>query len=218
MQIRDLSTHSSIINQYLRELRDKSIQQDRLRFVTNVKRTGMLIGYEISKELDYHKATTQTVLGAAKTHELVTQPVLATVLRAGLPFHQGMLDVFDQADSAFITAYRRLGSDGAMQSVIEYVACPPLDGRPLIIADTMIATGTTLVDTYYELMKYGKPSVVYAASVLASKPAIEYIGRHIPDLVLFAAAIDDKLNDEFLIFPGLGDAGDLIYGEKSPRQ
>ncbi len=214
MNIINLSDKPSILNQYLHEIRDKNIQKDRLRFVANIERVGALIGYEISKELQYTRTTTTTQLGTAETQVLSAQPVVATILRAGLPFHRGFLRVFDQADSSFIAAYRKLGSDGIMTSVIGYAACPKLDNRPLLIVDPMLATGTTLVDTYNELMKYGQPSRVIIASLVASRAAIAYLEQRLPNIKLYTAAIDDGLNEKYLIVPGLGDAGDLLYGEK----
>lgn len=214
MKVVNLSNNSSVISQYLHEIRDKNIQKDRLRFVANIERVGALIGYEISKELQYKRAITTTQFGTAETQVLSAQPVVATVLRAGLPFHRGFLQVFDQADSSFVAAYRKLGPGGVMTSVIGYVACPRLDNRPLLIVDPMLATGTTLVDTYNELMKYGQPTQVIVASLLTAKPAISYLKQCNPDIKLYTAAIDEELNDEFFIVPGLGDAGDLLYGEK----
>ncbi len=185
-----------------------------MRFVQNLERLGAISAYEISKELEYSKTQTQTPLSLAETRTLTAQPVIATVIRAGLPFRDGLLQVFDKADSAFMAAYRQKGEDGVMKSVIGYTACPKLDGRPLIIADTMIATGTTLVDAYRTLMEYGKPSQVFVCSVIISQPALEYIKAQIPDITLYTTDIDAKLDDKFYIVPGLGDAGDISYGEK----
>jgi uracil phosphoribosyltransferase len=217
VKIVDLSKNLSVVGQYVHEMRDVTVQQDRMRFVTNLERIGAISGYEISKELEYSETEAHTPFSVAKTRTLMVQPVVATIIRAGLPFLNGFLQVFDKADSAFITAYRQIGEDGAMESVIEYVSCPKLDNRPLIIADTMIATGTTIVDAYHKLMEYGHPSQVFVSSVIISTSAIAYIKRHIPTLTIYSAAIDDKLNDKFFIIPGLGDAGDIIYGEKYQR-
>lgn len=214
MKIINLSEKTSILNQYLHEVRDTTIQQDRMRFVRNLKRIGAISAYEISKEIDYVSTKTQTPLAVAKTNTLNEQPVIATVIRAGLPLRDGFLEVFDKADSAFLASYRHLGKDGVMKSKIGYASCPKLDGRPLIIADTMIATGTTIVDAYNELLKYGRPSRVFVSGAIVSAPAIEYLEAHIPNIVLYAAAIDDELDDRFFIVPGLGDAGDISYGEK----
>lgn len=214
MKIVDLSKSVSIVGQYIHEMRDTTLQQDRMRFVTNLERIGIISGYEISKELGYSETEARTPFRAAKTKTLATQPVIATVIRAGLPLHNGFLKIFDKADSAFMSAYRQIGKNGVMESVIEYASCPKLDGRPLIIADTMIATGTTIVDIYHKLMEYGQPSQVFISGVIVSTSAIAYIKTHIPTITLYSAAIDDELNDKFFIIPGLGDAGDISYGEK----
>lgn len=214
MKVINLSETSSIINQYLHEIRDVTIQQDRMRFVKNLERLGTISAYEISKGLSYAKSEAHTPLAKAPTNTLATQPVIATILRAGLPFHDGFLQVFDKSDSAFLAAYRQKDAKGVMKSVIGYTACPKLDGRPLIIADTMIATGTTLVDAYHALMEYGEPSQVIVSGVVLSRPAIEYIEAHIPNITLYTTAIDDELDERFYIVPGLGDAGDISYGAK----
>lgn len=214
MKIINLSTEVSIVSQYLHEIRDITIQKDRMRFVKNLERLGAISAYEISKECTFSNTKAQTPIGIAKTNTLAAQPVIATVIRAGLPFRDGFLEVFDKADSAFMAAYRQKGEDGVMKSVIGYTACPQLDGRPLIIADTMIATGTTIVDAYHELMEYGEPSQVIVSGVIVSRPAIEYLEAHIPTVKLYAVAIDEELDDRLYIVPGLGDAGDLSYGEK----
>ena len=214
MKIVNLSENVSIVGEYLHEIRDVEIQKDRMRFVKNLERLGVISAYEISKELRYSAAEAHTPLAVAKTKTLAAQPVIATIIRAGLPPHNGFLQVFDKADSAFTAAYRQLGKDGVIESVIGYASCPKLDGRPLIIADTMIATGTTIVDIYNKLMEYGQPSQVFVSGIIVSSPAIEYLKTHIPNITLYAAAIDDELNDKFFIVPGLGDAGDISYGEK----
>lgn len=214
MKIVNLSENVSTLSEYLREIRDESIQKDRMRFVKNLERIGILSAYEISKEFEYKSTETKTPVDIAKSHIFASQPVIATVIRAGLPLYNGFMQVFDKADSAFMAAYRQLGDDGVMETVMGYTACPNLDNRPLIIADTMIATGTTIVDAYKKLMEYGKPSHVFVSGVIVSKPAIEYIKSHIPEVTLYAAAIDEKLDDQFFIVPGLGDAGDISYGEK----
>ncbi len=214
MKIINLSENVSILDQYLHEIRDTSIQQDRMRFVKNLERIGSISAYEISKEIDYKASTATTPVATAKTRTIKDQPVIATVIRAGLPLRDGFLQVFDKADSAFMAAYRQLNESGVMESVIGYASCPKLDGRPLIIADTMIATGTTIVDAYHTLLEYGQPSHVFVSGAIVSAPAIEYMKEHIPNITLYAAAIDTELNDRFFIVPGLGDAGDISYGEK----
>ncbi len=214
MKIVHLSQQTTILDAYLHEIRDTTIQQDRARFVKNLERIGVISAYEISKELAYAKTQAQTPLAVAQTNNLQAQPVVATIIRAGVPFYNGFLEVFDKADSAFMAAYRKPNADGIMESVIEYASSPNLDGRPLIIADTMIATGTTIVDIYDKLMEYGQPSHVFISGVIVSKPAIEYIEAHIPSVTLYAAAIDQELDDKYFIVPGLGDAGDISFGAK----
>lgn len=214
MKIVNLSEKTSVLDVFLHEIRDATIQQDRMRFVKNLQRIGSISAYEISKELDYVKSTANTPVAVAETNTLSVHPVIATIIRAGLPFYEGFMQVFDQADSAFMAAYRKLNDEGVMESVINYDSSPNLNGRPLIIADTMIATGTTIVDIYDKLMEYGQPSHVFISGVIVSRPAIEYIQTHLPGVTLYAAAIDDELNDKFFIVPGLGDAGDISYGEK----
>jgi uracil phosphoribosyltransferase len=214
MNVINLSKNTSILDEYLSEIRDVNIQKDRMRFVKNLERIGIISAYEISKELKYTPTKTQTPLSVANTKALASQPVIATVIRAGLPLYGGFTQVFDKADSAFMAAYRKKGKSGEMESVIEYASSPKLDGRPLIIADTMIATGTTIVDIHNKFMEYGTPSQVYICGVIVSSPAIKYIEKHIPSVTLYVASIDDKLDDRFFIVPGLGDAGDISYGEK----
>lgn len=214
MKIINLSDNISIIHQYIHEIRDTTVQQDRMRFVKNLERLGTISAYEISKELEYTTNNAHTPLAVAQTNTLATQPVVATIIRAGLPPYQGFLDIFDKADSAFMAAYRKLGDNGVMESVIEYSSSPNLDGRPLIIADTMIATGTTIVDIYDKLMEYGQPSHVFVSGIIVSRPAIEYIQAHIPNITLYATVIDEELDERFFIVPGLGDAGDISYGPK----
>lgn len=214
MKIVNLSENASILDQYLHEIRDTTIQHNRMRFVRNLERIGVISAYEISKEIEYTETQAHTPVAVAKTHTISEQPVVATVIRAGLPLRDGFLQVFDMADSAFMAAYRQLNDEGVMESVIGYASCPNLDGRPLIIADTMIATGTTIVDAYHKLMEYGRPSHVFVSGAIVSAPAIAYIEARIPNITLYTAAIDDELNDKFFIVPGLGDAGDISYGEK----
>ncbi len=214
MKIVNLSERVSIVGDYLHEIRDVTIQQDRTRFVKNLERIGAISAYEMSKELVYSKTKAHTPLAVAETNTLAAQPVIATIIRAGLPPYNGFLEIFDKADSAFAAAYRQLNQEGEMESVIGYISCPNLDSRPLIIADTMIATGTTIVDIYHKLMEYGQPSQIFISGVIVSTPAIDYLKTHIPNVTLYAAAIDAELDDKFFIVPGLGDAGDISYGEK----
>ena len=211
-----LGDTNSIASQYLAEIRDKEIQTDRMRFRKNVERLGEIFGWEISKQLEYVEKVIQTPLGTA-THKLLkNQPVLATILRAGLPLHQGLLNVFDRADNAFISAFRKYDTEHAFHIELDYVATPDLAGKTLILADPMLATGWSLGKVYAELMKYGKPAHTHIVSVIAARPGIDYLMKHLPEnkFTIWTVGIDEKLNKHSYIVPGLGDAGDLAYGEK----
>ncbi|MDB5167577.1 MAG: uracil phosphoribosyltransferase [Candidatus Saccharibacteria bacterium] len=214
MKIVNLSKNVSVLQQYLHEIRDTNIQKDRKRFVQNLERIGAISAYEISKELAYSKNQAHTPLTTAETNVLAVQPVIATIIRAGLPPYTGFLQIFDDADSAFIAAHRQLNKVGVMESVIGYSSSPNLNGRPLIIADTMIATGTTIVDIYNKLLEYGQPTQVFVSGVIVSQPAVDFLQKNIPNITLYTATIDPELNEQFFIVPGLGDAGDISYGEK----
>jgi uracil phosphoribosyltransferase len=211
-----LGDGNSIASQYLSELRDTGIQQDRMRFRKNVERLGEIFGWEISKKLEYVEKEIQTPLGTAKHLVLKNQPVLATILRAGLPFHQGLLNVFDRADNAFISAFRKYDTESAFHIELDYVATPDLAGKILLLADPMLATGWSLGKVYTELMKYGKPAHTHIVSIIAAKPGIDYLQKFLPanSFTIWTVGIDEKLNKHSYIVPGLGDAGDLAYGEK----
>ncbi len=212
--VHHLSTQASILNQYIAELRDESIQGDRMRFRKNLERIGMLMGYEISKQLQYAEREVRTPLGVANI-ELPTQiPVLATILRAGLPLHNGLLQTFDKADNAFISAYRKHHKGGRFEINLEYVSCPDLNDRLLIISDPMVATGASVDVTINELKQYGEPSEIHLVTAIASTYGIDYIRRRHADIHIWAAAIDDELTGKSYIVPGLGDAGDLAFGDK----
>ncbi len=213
--IYNLSKHNSIVNHFLAELRDVNIQQDRLRFRRNLERIGEVIAYNISEYLEYEEAEIETPLGIANTFLLKQQPVLATILRAGLPFHQGFLNIFDRADNAFISAYRRHSKDGSFKIKLEYVAAPNLEGKTLILADPMLATGASMVATLKSLIEeVGQPKVIYIATVIAAQEGIDYVQRMFPDAQIWAGAIDEELTAKSYIVPGLGDAGDLAFGDK----
>jgi uracil phosphoribosyltransferase len=213
---------SSIANQYVAELRNQQLQADRLRFRRNLERLGELMAYEISKTMVYHNHTVQTSLGRADAQVLARQPVLATILRAGLPFHQGFLNCFDQADNAFAGAYRGYrpvaGTDAdhttEFDIEMDYIASPDLSGRTLILTDPMLATGRSLEKVYHALLRYGTPAQTHIAAVLASPEGIRHVQQQLPQCHLWLGAIDSHLNDHFYIVPGLGDAGDLAFGEK----
>ena len=211
-----LSEHSSILNQYIAEIRDQNIQRDRIRFRRNMERIGEVFAYEISKTLSYTKTVTPTVLGEADTHTLSDQPVVATILRAGLPLHTGLLNIFDSAQNAFVSAYRRHHKDNTFEIQIEYLSSPNLDDKTLILVDPMLATGSSMVLAYKALLTKGKPKHTHIVAVIASREGVEYVKKHMPDnnYTLWLAAVDEELTAHAYIVPGLGDAGDLAFGEK----
>jgi uracil phosphoribosyltransferase len=210
-----LTQHSSIANHFLAELRDVHIQQDRLRFRRNLERIGELLAYEISKQLPYRNVEVQTPLGITQTSLLRIQPVLATILRASLPFHQGFLGMFDQADNAFVGAYRghNIGDDD-FQVEMDYLASPSLFERTLILMDPMLATGRSIEKVYHALLRSGIPTQTHIAAVIASPEGVAYIQNRMPECRLWVGAIDERLDEHFYIVPGLGDAGDLAFGAK----
>ncbi|MEI6696787.1 MAG: uracil phosphoribosyltransferase [Bacteroidota bacterium] len=211
-----LGNHNSLFNQFIAEIRDEKIQQDRMRFRKNMERLGEIFAYELSKKLQYESKEVVTSLGIAEIQLLKQQPVIASILRAGLPFHYGLLNYFDQAENAFISAYRKHDKKGNFDIQIEYLSCPDLTDKVLILADPMLATGASMVKTYKELISHGKPSHTYFVSVLASAEGIDYVHKHlsISDVSIWVGAVDDELTAQAYIVPGLGDAGDLAYGNK----
>lgn len=215
--LRDLSTERSICNHFISEIRDVDIQQDPLRFRKNLERIGKVLGYEISKLLEYEQHEVTTPLGSASQWKLKQQPVIVSVLRAGLTIHHGVLDFFDRAENAFISAYRKPHAQGEEIEVeVEYIACPSLDGKELILCDPMLATGTSLVLAYEALLQKGTPSRVHVACGIASAQGVRHLQDKLPQNSTFhCGAIDPELNDMAYIVPGLGDAGDLAYGEKA---
>ena len=217
MKIVNLCEHDSLASQYMRELRDKEIQGDRLRFRTNVKRLGQIVAYELSKCLAYETLDTETPLAVAKTRVVSEPLVLATILRAGLPFHEGMLSYLDQAENAFVSAYRQYhGHSDDFEVRIEYMASPFLDGKTLIIADPMLATGCSMELAYRALLTKGTPTHVHLACVIATDQAIDYVAKRFPeDTTVWTCDIDHELDHHSYIVPGLGDAGDLLYGAKT---
>lgn len=212
--ITNLSDNNSIIGHYLTQIRDVQLQKDTLRFRKNLERIGQIIAYEISKDLEYNDTVTQTSLSKADTKVLKQQPVVCTILRAGLAMHDGFLSYFDEADSAFVSAYRKHSSPGEFEIVVEYMASPNLLDKTIILIDPMLATGRSMYLAYQALCRNGKPNKVYIASLIASRQGIEYINRFIPQAKVYTAAIDEELNEHSYIVPGLGDAGDLAYGKK----
>ena len=209
-----LSQQSSIVSEFLRELRDKDIQKDRAKFRNNIERIGQIAAYELSKELEYNIQFTQSPLGIAQVKKLKEQPIIATILRAGLPLQKGISDMFDQADLAYISAYRKHTSKTDFNIILEYVATPDINERVLIICDPMLATGRSLVQTYEAFMERGTPKKVYLVSVIGSQQGVDYVTENIPNADLWIGVIDEKLDKHGYIVPGLGDAGDLSFGEK----
>ncbi|MDA0777790.1 MAG: uracil phosphoribosyltransferase [Bacteroidetes bacterium] len=210
-----LSKEFSLVSEFLHELRDKEIQQDRARFRKNIERIGQIAAYEISKEMNYDLHFTNTPLGIAQVKKLNEQPVIATILRAGLPLQKGISDMFDQADLAYISAYRKHTNDTEFEIMLEYFATPDINDRIIILCDPMLATGQSLVQTYQAIRKRGIPKKVYLVSVIGSKQGVDYVTKHIPNADLWIGVIDDKLDANGYILPGLGDAGDLSFGVKS---
>lgn len=210
----NLASTNSVANQFVAELRDVNIQKDRMRFRRNLERVGEILAYEISKTLEYHIVPTGTPLGISDVSVPSQRIVLATILRAGLPFHQGMLNYFDHADNAFISAYRRNHKDGSFEIQLDYISTPNLDGCVLILADPMLATGASINVSMKELARFGTPDTVHIAAVLASVAGIEAVKKAHPKARIWAGAIDEELTAKLYIVPGLGDAGDLAFGEK----
>mgnify|MGYP006280538289 FL=1 len=213
--VHHLSEKHSLLSNWIAELRDINVQHDRMRFRRNIERIGEVIAYEMSKHMASKQVKTTTPLGIHDSKVLNEQPVLATILRAGLPLHQGMLNYFDKADNAFISAYRKHHDDGNFEISIEYLSCPDLNNRILIVADPMLATGASLVQTIQAITKTQQPKEIHIAVAIASKAGIELVekelGKNIP---IWCGDIDDVLNDKSYIVPGLGDAGDLAFGTK----
>ena len=214
--VRNLSEQNSIFNQFIAEIRDVDIQQDAMRFRRNIERIGEILAYELSKDLDYEEEEIFTPLGIAKENLLKQQPVIASILRAGLPLHNGILNLFDQAENAFISAYRKEHKDGSFEVHVDYLASPLIDDKVLILADPMLATGRSMELVYKALLQKGMPKQIHIVSVIASKLAIEHIKSKFPkNTKIWVGAIDDELTAQSYIVPGLGDAGDLAYGQKS---
>lgn len=214
--VHELVRQQSVVNHFLAELRDIGIQKDAMRFRRNLERVGEAIAVEMSRVMEYKEEEVTTPLGMAQVMLLKEQPVLSTILRAGLPMHQGMLNVFDRAESAFISAYRkhRKGEDG-FDIEVEYLSSPTLDGRVLVICDPMLATGQSMLEVYRAMLRHGKPKALHVASAIASKEGLEYAKLHLPAGTRFwIGAIDEEMTAQSYIVPGLGDAGDLAYGEK----
>jgi len=210
----NLSQQHSLMSNWVGELRNVNIQTDRMRFRRNLERIGEVAAYEISKVLPFVETEIQTPLGIAVHKTLKEQPVLATILRAGLPLHQGLLNYFDQADNAFISAYRKHNKDGSFDISLDYVSCPELENRVVIISDPMLATGSSLVKTIHFLKAEGHPREIHIVVAIACTVGIEYVQREEPSVTIWCGDIDDELTAKGYIVPGLGDAGDLAFGTK----
>lgn len=217
MQVINLSENNSVLNQFLGEIRDVNIQRDPLRFRRNIERIGEVMAMEVSKHLHYEARDVTTPLGTAVVQQITDQIVLGTILRAGLPLHQGFLNIFDRAENAFLSAYRRVNDKGELEIVAEYMAAPSIVDKTLILVDPMLATGMSMEVGYLALLRHGKPVHTHLCSIIATPKSVEYMRRELndsPDVTLWCAAIDPILNDKKYIVPGLGDAGDLCYGIK----
>ncbi|BCI64000.1 uracil phosphoribosyltransferase [Coprobacter secundus] len=216
MKIVNFSENNSELNRFVAELRDINIQGDRLRFRKNLERIGEIISYELSKDLHYSPKEIKTPLGIISINTSDDKLVLGTILRAGIPFHQGFLNYFDNAENAFVSAYRKYKDKLNFEIFIEYIASPRIDGKVLILTDPMLATGGSMELAYRALLTKGDPEHVHIASIIASQKAIEYVQEHFPSdkTTVWVGAIDPELDDHSYIVPGLGDAGDLAYGEK----
>ncbi len=210
----NLSEKNSIANRFIAELRDTKIQEDPMRFRLNMVRLGEIMAYELSKTLQYQPQSVDTPLGIAEVQLPQDRLVLATILRAGLPMHQGLLNVFDQADNAFVSAYRKHHKDGSFEVNMEYISCPDLTDAVLVIIDSMLATGSSMDLTFRALREHGEPKQVHFVTAIASTPGLEYLRRLYPKYHIWMAALDEELTAKAYIVPGLGDAGDLSYGQK----
>ncbi|HIP49660.1 MAG TPA: uracil phosphoribosyltransferase [Lutibacter sp.] len=215
MHIHNIGETNSVLNTFIAEIRDNKIQKDSMRFRRNIERIGEVLSYEMSKIMPYKSEVITTPLGTKIIQVIDDQIVLCSILRAGLPFHQGLLNYFDNAENAFISAYRKMKPNGDFDIRVEYFASPSLQDKTLILADPMLATGQSLVATYQSLLSHGVPKELHVFSVIGSTDGIDYIKKHLPeDTHLWIATIDETLNDHGYIIPGLGDAGDLAFGDK----
>ena len=215
MFLHEFQKEHSIFHQYLAEIRDVHIQKDPLRFRENIRRMSMIMAYEVSKHLRYTDTVVDTPLGQSPSKVLDKQPVIASILRAGIPMHLGFLEMFDRAQNAFISAYRKTHKDHSFDVMVEYLASPQLDGADLIICDPMLATGRSMVLCHEALLKKGTPARIHLVSLIASEEGVDYVRNHFSqDVHLWVGAIDEELNAKAYIVPGLGDAGDLAFGIK----
>jgi uracil phosphoribosyltransferase len=212
--VHNFSKEHSLISNWVSELRNIHIQQDRMRFRRNLERIAEVIGYEISKGMETIDAEITTPMGVAKCKVLKDQPVLATILRAGLAMHNGLLSYFDRADNAFLSAYRKHNADGSFEILLEYMSCPPIDGRVVIVSDPMLATGASLVKAIQYIREAGNIKELHVVCAIAATKGIETLIAAEPNATIWCGCIDDDLSAKGYIIPGLGDAGDLAYGSK----
>jgi uracil phosphoribosyltransferase len=212
----NLGEQNSIFNQFICEIRDKDIQKDSMRFRSNLERIGEIFAYEISRRFAFEEKEVQTPLGFAMVPVIKTQPVVGSILRAGLPIHQGFLKIFDKAENLFISAYRKYEKDGTFQINFEHISGPPVTGKDVILVDPMLATGASMLLAYNAILKKGEPNHTHIVSVIASKEGLDYMQRNLvgKKVTIWVGALDDELTVKSYIVPGLGDAGDLAYGCK----
>jgi uracil phosphoribosyltransferase len=216
MHIHNISKQNSVLNTFISEMRNTTIQKDSMRFRRNIERIGEILGYEMSKALSYKKSLVETPLGTSLINLLENNIVLCSILRAGVPLHNGLLNYFDTAENAFISAYRHhKHNPESFEIIVEYLACPSLENKTLILADPMLATGQSMAATFEALKPFGKPKEIHLVSIIGAQEGVNYVENHFDENThLWIAAIDEKLNDKGYIVPGLGDAGDLAFGEK----
>ncbi|MDR1678922.1 MAG: uracil phosphoribosyltransferase [Prevotellaceae bacterium] len=215
MNIYNLSEHNSLLNNFLQEIRSVEIQQDSMRFRRNLERMGEVMAYEISKTMRFADELVTTPLGVSHVQTIADKVVLATIFRAGLPFHQGFLNYFDRAENAFVSAYRKYKDTLKFEVMVEYLAAPSIEGKTLIIIDPMLATGSSMELAYRAMLRNGTPAQVHIASVIGSRAGVAYVEEHLPEnTCLWLGAIDPDLDSHSYIVPGLGDAGDLAFGDK----
>ena len=209
-----LSNEVSLVNSWINELRNVEVQTDRMKFRRNMERIGEIAAFEISKKLDYKEVEITTPLDKIKVKEIAVQPVITTILRAGVPLFQGVLNYFDRADCGFVAAYRKHDMNDYFSIKQDYLTCPNIEGRPLIVADPMLATGASLIEALKDLLTHGKPSQIHIVAAIASRQGAEAIRTAYPEAQIWIGAIDEELTSKGYITPGLGDAGDLSFGEK----
>ena len=217
MELHILSQQNTVLNKFIAQIRDREVQTDSMRFRRNMERIGEITAYELSKELNYTPRTVETPLGEAVVQQIDDRIVIATILRAGLPFHQGFLNYFDDAQNAFVSAYRKSTKDGKFTVKVEYISCGDLEGKTLLLVDPTLATGSSLVLAYNALCERGgTPAHTHVASVIASEQGVDYVMKNMPrqTTTVWVAAVDEELTSRSYIVPGIGDAGDLAYGEK----